>query len=67
MLLGEGVVAGVWHQRRAGRRLPITVEPLCRLTTTDRRQLDEQLARVGQLLDATPDLTIGKVTVGPHA
>nr|BFE79085.1 hypothetical protein GCM10020093_016860 [Planobispora longispora] len=28
VLLVDGVVAGVWHQRRSGRRIDITVEPL---------------------------------------
>ena len=28
VLLIDGVVAGVWHQRRAGKRLAVTVEPL---------------------------------------
>ena len=28
VLLVDGVVAGLWHQRRSGRRIDITVEPL---------------------------------------
>jgi hypothetical protein len=31
VLLIDGVVAGVWHQRRAGHRIHITVESLCHL------------------------------------
>ncbi len=30
VLLVDGVVGGVWHQRRSGRKLAITVEPLQR-------------------------------------
>ncbi len=30
VLLVDGVVGGVWHQRRSGRKLAITVEPLAR-------------------------------------
>ena len=67
MLLVDGVVAGVWHQRRSGRKLDITVEPLEPLTPAQRRELDEQVERVGVILEGTPQLTIGTVTVGSHA
>jgi hypothetical protein len=67
VLLVDGVVAGVWHQRRSGRKLDITVEPLVPLTSTQRRELDEQAERVGLILQGTPRLTIGTVTVGGHA
>jgi hypothetical protein len=67
VLLIDGVVAGVWHQRRSGRTLDITVEPLVPLTRTQRRELDEQVERVGTVLQGTPRLTIGTVTVGSHA
>lgn len=50
-----------------GRKLAITVEPLKTLTTTQRRELDEQVERVGACLEGTPQLTIGTVTVGAHA
>jgi hypothetical protein len=67
VLLIEGVVAGVWHQRRSGRRLDITVEPLRRLSASQRRELDDQVARIGEFSGGEPQLTIGTVTVGPHA
>ncbi|MBE1484758.1 winged helix DNA-binding domain-containing protein [Plantactinospora soyae] len=67
VLLVDGVVAGVWHQRRSGRRIDVTVEPLGRLTAPQRRNLDDQVHRIGEILEATPRLTIGEVTVGPHA
>jgi hypothetical protein len=67
VLLIDGIVAGVWHQRRAGRRIAITVEPLEALTSAQRRALDEQVARVGVILEGSPELTIGAVTVGAHA
>jgi hypothetical protein len=67
VLLVDGVVAGVWHQRRAGRKLQVTVEPLRRLSPADRSDLDDQVSRLGEILDATPALTIGEVTVGGHA
>ncbi|MFF7890937.1 winged helix DNA-binding domain-containing protein [Streptomyces sp. NPDC007907] len=61
------VVAGVWHQRRRGRRTTVTVEPLVRLTARRHRELGEQVERVGEVLEATPELVVGEVTVGPHA
>lgn len=67
VLLIGGVVAGVWHQRRAGKAIAITVEPLQTLTAAQRRELDEQVERIGVFLDGAPRLTIGEVTVGPHA
>jgi hypothetical protein len=67
VLLINGVVGGVWHQRRAGRKLVITVEPLRELTAVQRRQLDDEVELVGAVMEAEATLTIGKVTVGPHA
>ena len=62
-----GVAGGVWHQRRSGRRLAITVEPLRELTARQRRGLADEAALVGAIMEAVPTLTVGPVTVGPHA
>ena len=67
VLLVDGVVGGVWHQRRAGRNLAITVEPLRELTATQRRQLDDEAELVGAVMEAAATLTVGTVRVGPHA
>jgi hypothetical protein len=67
VLLVEGIVAGVWHQRRAGKTIEIKVEPVTRLSAANRRALEEQAARVGEFLEGVPRLTLGKVTVGAHA
>ena len=67
VLLIDGVVGGVWHQKRSGRNLAVTVEPLSKLTTTQRRQLDEEVGLLGDVMEAKPTLTIGAVTVGAHA
>jgi hypothetical protein len=37
------------------------------LTATHRRQLDDEVDLVGAVMQATPTLTMGTVTVGPHA
>ena len=67
VLLVDGVVGGIWHQRRSGRRLAITAEPLGELTATQRRQLEDEVDLVSAVMEATPTLTVGTVTVGPHA
>jgi hypothetical protein len=67
VLLIGGTVAGIWHQRRSGRKLDITVEPFDRLTATQRRELDDQVERIGEFLEGKPQLTIGAVTTAWHA
>ncbi|MGH2350442.1 MAG: winged helix DNA-binding domain-containing protein [Chloroflexota bacterium] len=67
VLLVDGTVAGVWHQGRSGRRLHVTVEPFDRLTATQRRELDDQVERIGEVLEGRPRLTMGTVTAGGHA
>ncbi|MFF1420095.1 winged helix DNA-binding domain-containing protein [Streptomyces sp. NPDC058280] len=67
VLLVDGAVAGVWHQRRSGRRIEVTVEPLRTLTAGQRRELETQVERTGEILEGKPELTVGKVMVGPHA
>lgn len=67
LLLVDGVVAGVWHQRRRGRRTTVTVEPLGRLTARQEREVGEQAERVGEVLEAAAELVMGEVTAGAHA
>ena len=70
VLLVDGEVAGVWHQKRSGRRIAVTVEPLRRLSKTQPADLEAQVARLGRILEGDADkveLTIGEVSVGPHA
>jgi hypothetical protein len=67
VLLVDGVVGGIWHQRRSGRKLTITVEPLRELTAAQHRQLDDEACLVAAVMEATATLTVGTVTAGPHA
>ncbi|MDC0773050.1 winged helix DNA-binding domain-containing protein [Streptomyces sp. HD] len=68
VLLVDGAVTGVWHQRRQGRRTTVTVELIGRgLTGRLERELGEQVERVGDVLEAKAELVVGEVTVGPHA
>ena len=67
VLLIDGVVGGVWHQRRSGRKVAVTVEPLGELTSSQQRQLADEVSLVGAVMEAAASLTIGKVAVGAHA
>ena len=67
VLLIKGTVAGLWHTRRSGKKLALTVEAFRPLTTRQRRELDEEAARVGHIQEGQAELTLGPVTVGPHA
>ncbi|WP_330348453.1 winged helix DNA-binding domain-containing protein [Streptomyces sp. NBC_00582] len=67
VLLVDGAVAGVWHQRRRGRRTTVTVEPLGRLTAHQTREFGDRAERIGEVLEATAELVIGEVTTGAHA
>ncbi|MEU7841261.1 winged helix DNA-binding domain-containing protein [Micromonospora sp. NPDC049114] len=67
VLLVDGIVAGVWHQRRSGRTTRVTVEPLRALDARRRRELAVEIERVGHILEGDAALTVGTVRVGPHA
>ncbi|MDQ0986684.1 winged helix DNA-binding domain-containing protein [Streptomyces sp. V2I9] len=67
VLLVDGTVAGVWHPRRSGRRIAVTVEPLEPLPAPRLRELEEQVERVAAIMEGTAELTVGPVTVGAHA
>ncbi len=67
VVLLDGEVAGVWHQRKAGRRVRITVEMLDPLPRSRRAELESAVAHLGVLQDLQPDLVLGEVTTGPHA
>jgi len=67
VLLIDGLVGGVWHQRRSGRRVEITVQPLRPLSASQRGELEAEAAIVATVLEGEPALTIGTVTAGAHA
>lgn len=67
MLLIDGVVAGVWHQRRSGRKVHITVEPLEALGGAQMQELEATAKRIAEIQEGQAALTIGPITIGPHA
>jgi hypothetical protein len=71
--VARGLRAAPWSERSIvktfGPRgtntwIDFTLEPLAKLP---RRALDEQVERVAEILQGTPRLTIGPVSVGAHA
>jgi hypothetical protein len=67
VMLIDGVVAGIWHQRLASSKVTVTVEPFGKLSPSHRAELEEQVERVGEILEAKPSVAIGTVTAGKHA
>ncbi len=67
VLLADGIVAGVWHQRRSGQRMHVTVEPLRRLSADQRAELERRVERIAEIQEARAELEVGRVRAGPHA
>jgi Winged helix DNA-binding domain len=66
VVLAGGTVAGIWHHRRTARKVEVTVEPFTALSRRQLRQLDDEVERIGSILEATPTLAVGTVTAGRH-
>jgi Winged helix DNA-binding domain len=64
VVLVDGVVAGVWHLRRSGRKATITVECIGR---PGRRAIANEVSRIEAFLNCKADLVFDTVTVGAHA
>lgn len=67
VLLIDGIVSSIWHQRRSGRKIDITVEPFISLTSSQHSELEDQVERIGTFFDVRAHMTIGPVTTGGHA
>ncbi len=57
VLLVDGRAAGVWEQRRRGSRIEVTVEPFGRLLAAVKREVQEEVARLGAFLGGRVDVT----------
>jgi len=66
VLLIDGVVGGIWHQRKAGRVIEVTVEPFLELTKAQYLAVAEQAERLGQFRDCPCRLTLATVTTRFH-
>jgi Winged helix DNA-binding domain len=66
LLVINGVVAGLWQQRRIGRRLEVVVEPLQSLSQEQHEQLQAVVARIGEVVEMECTLVLGAVDARPH-
>jgi hypothetical protein len=67
VLLVDGMVAGVWERRPAGkRRIRVRVDAFENLDRAQRRELEAEAGRVGRILGADAELELGEVAVRPH-
>ncbi|MFJ2741704.1 winged helix DNA-binding domain-containing protein [Streptomyces sp. NPDC087440] len=67
VLVSGGTVAGIWHQKRSGKRLDITVEAFGELPPGGREELARRAERIGEVLQTKPPtLAFGAVTAGKH-
>jgi hypothetical protein len=62
----DGTVAGVWGRKAKGKRVEIRVEPFGKLDQRQKRLLEVEAQRIGEVLEAEPTLEIGTVEVRPH-
>ncbi|WP_193510298.1 winged helix DNA-binding domain-containing protein [Cryobacterium sp. BB736] len=67
VLVVDGTVQGVWHQKKSGKRIAITVEAFSRLSAGQRREVEHRAERIGAIQGASVSVSFGEVSVGPHA
>jgi len=60
-LLVDGVVVGLWRRAKKGKRVEIAVEPVRRLGSGERRELETEAARIGAFLGVEPILRVGRL------
>jgi hypothetical protein len=66
VVLVDGVVAGVWHQRPVGRSLHLRVELFADLDRAQARELSAQVERLGRISGTDIVMTLGPVEAGRH-
>ncbi|NUR62299.1 MAG: winged helix DNA-binding domain-containing protein [Catenulispora sp.] len=67
VLLVDGVVGGVWHQKKSGRKVTVTVEALEDLEGDRLTELYAQVDRLSEIVDARATLVLGEVSADAHA
>ena len=66
VVVADGIVAGLWQQRRTGRRLEIRVEAFQPLSAHQHQELEAAVVRVGEIVEAEGVLSLGAVDARPH-
>ncbi|MFP3462342.1 winged helix DNA-binding domain-containing protein [Arthrobacter globiformis] len=67
VILIDGVVRGLWHHRRSGKKTEITAELFGPASPPQLEELAQQAERVGRFLESEVRLTLGRVDIGGHA
>jgi hypothetical protein len=49
---------GVWKHERTGKAIRVEVQPFAKLTKLQNRAIEDETERLGDFLDASPELTI---------
>jgi Winged helix DNA-binding domain len=58
ILLIDGVAAGLWERKKSGKCIELRVQPVRRLRTAERAQLEIEAERIGAFLGLEPSLTV---------
>jgi len=58
LLLIDGIAAGLWERKKRGKRLELKVSPVRRLTRAQRKELNEEVARIGDFAGLEPSLVL---------
>jgi hypothetical protein len=66
VLLVNGVVGGLWERRKRGKVLQIRVDPFRALNATQKREVEAEAERVGEVLETPVDFAFGHVEVRWH-
>jgi hypothetical protein len=66
VMVADGIVAGLWQQRRTGRRLEIRVEAFQPLSAHQHQELEAAVVRIGEIVEAEGVLSLGAVDAHPH-
>jgi hypothetical protein len=62
----EGVLGGIWLHRKTTRRLEVRVQVFQPLTRRQNGELKAAAARIGEIVEAEPELTMGPIAARPH-
>ncbi|HJT54887.1 MAG TPA: winged helix DNA-binding domain-containing protein [Ktedonobacteraceae bacterium] len=66
VMVVDGIVAGLWQQKRKGKMLEIRVEAFQPLSPSQHQELVAAVARVGEFLEAESVLSLDTVHARPH-
>ena len=66
ILLVDGAVGGVWERRTVSKRVEVRVDAFVPLRREQRRELEAEAARVGEIVGMESTLALGAVTVRAH-